>query len=46
MISYEAGEPVYYHVNVLRVICAFCRHIHAILPEIIISYGSYSILFI
>lgn len=46
LISYEAGEPVYYHVNVLRVICASCRHTHAILPEIIIPYGSYSILFI
>lgn len=46
LISYESGEPVYYHVNVPRVICESCGHTHAILPEIIIPYGSYSILFI
>jgi len=46
LISYESGSPVYYHVNVPRVICESCGHTHAILPEIIIPYGSYSILFI
>lgn len=46
LISYELGETVCYHVNVLRVICESCGHAHAILPEIIIPYGSYSILFI
>ena len=46
LISYESGKPVYYHVNVPRVICKSCGHTHAILPEIIIPYGSYSILFI
>lgn len=46
LISYESGEPVYYHVNIPRMICESCGHTHAILPEIIIPYGSYSILFI
>lgn len=46
LISFESGEPVYYHITVPRVICESCGHTHAILPEIIIPYGSYSVLFI
>lgn len=46
LISCESGKPIHNYVNVLRVICASCGHTHAILPEILIPYGSYSILFI
>ncbi len=46
LIAYESGKPVYYHINILRVFCQSCGHTHAILPEIIIPYGSHNILFI
>lgn len=46
LISYEFGATVYYHVNVTQVMCESCGHTHAILPEIIIPHGSYSILFV
>jgi len=46
LISYESRKTVYSPVNVPRGICESCGHTHAILPEIIIPYRSYSILFI
>jgi hypothetical protein len=46
LISYESGKTVCYQVSILRVLCTSCGHTHAIIPEIIIPYGSYSILFI
>ena len=46
LISFWYGKPNYDQVDILRVICESCGHTHAILPEIIIPYGSYSILFI
>lgn len=33
-------------VNITRVICSSCGHTHAILPDILIPYGSYSLFFI
>ena len=46
LISNQSGKPIYDHVSALRVICESCGHTHAVLPEIIIPYESYSILFI
>ena len=46
LISYESKQTIYYHVSITRVICESCGHTHAILPEVVIPYGSYSILFI
>lgn len=46
LIYYESRKTVYSPVNIPRVICESCGHTHAILPEILIPYGSYSILFI
>jgi len=46
LISWEKGLPVTYRITVTRIICSSCGHTHAILPEIIIPYGSYSLIFI
>lgn len=46
LISFEKGIPVTYQIKISRIICSSCRHTHAILPEIIIPYGSYSLIFI
>jgi len=46
LISFENGSPVTYTITVSRIICSSCGHTHAILPEIIIPYGSYSLIFI
>lgn len=46
LISFEKGSPVTYTITVSRIICSSCGHTHAILPEIIIPYGSYSLIFI
>jgi len=46
LISFEKGLPVAYEISITRLICSSCSHTHAILPEIIIPYGSYSLIFI
>jgi hypothetical protein len=46
LISFEKGLTVAYEISITRLICSSCKHTHAILPEIIIPYGSYSLLFI
>ena len=46
LVSFEKGLPVTYRIVVSRIICSSCGHTHAILPEIIIPYGSYSLIFI
>lgn len=46
IISWEKGLPVTYRITVTRIICSSCGHTHAVLPEIIIPYGSYSVIFI
>jgi hypothetical protein len=46
LISFEHGATVTYRISVTRLICSSCGHTHAILPEIIIPYGSYSLVFI
>lgn len=46
LISFEKGLTIAYEISITRLICSSCKHTHAILPEIIIPYGSYSLLFI
>jgi Domain of unknown function (DUF6431) len=46
LISFEKGAPITYTISVSRLICSSCGHTNAILPEIIIPYGSYSLIFI
>jgi len=46
LISFEKGLPVTYKITVSRIICSSCGHTHAILPEIIIPYSSYSLIFV
>lgn len=46
IISFEKGESVTYQVLIIRYICSCCEHTHAMLPEFLVPYRSYSILFI
>lgn len=46
LISFENGHSVTYTILVTRYRCSSCGHTHAILPELIIPYKSYSFLFI
>lgn len=44
--DFIGGRKVQLRIRVLRVICENCGHTHAILPDAIIPYDSYSLLFI
>ena len=46
LISFEGGATVTYRLQITRYKCSSCGHTHAILPESIIHYQSYSFLFI
>lgn len=46
LISYEYGYVISSRIKVSRVICNSCETTHAILPEILIPYGSYSLFFV
>lgn len=46
LISFEKGSTVIYTITVSRIICSSCGHTHAILPEIITPYSSYSLIFV
>lgn len=46
LVSYKNGRVVFHRLVILRVICSSCHHTHAILPDAIIPYGSYSLSFI
>jgi hypothetical protein len=46
LISFENGCTVSYQVTIVRYRCSSCGHTHAVLPESIIPYQSYSFLFI
>jgi hypothetical protein len=46
LVSYENISTIIYTIYITRIICSSCNHTHAILPEIIIPYGSYSLIFI
>lgn len=46
IIEYEAGKVVYRTVEIRRVRCGSCGHTHAVLPDHIVPYSTYSLLFI
>ena len=46
LISFENGIVVCAIISVTRLICSSCKRTHAVLPEIIVPHGSYSIIFI
>jgi hypothetical protein len=46
LIAYENGKTITYQIKITRISCSSCRSTHALLPEIIIPYGSYSLLFV
>ena len=46
LVGFAGGRPMWEKILILRVICESCGHTHAILPDIIIPYDSYSLFFI
>jgi len=46
IISFENGKSIDYHVEIIRYKCSSCGHTHAVLPEFLVPYRSYSIFFI
>ena len=46
IIDFKAGRQEKSDLCVLRVFCDSCRHSHAVLPDIIIPYSSYSLFFV
>jgi len=46
MIVIENNSVICHNVSIPRVICSSCGHTHALLPDVLIPYGSYSLLFI
>jgi Domain of unknown function (DUF6431) len=46
LICFKNGQAICYLIIVIRYKCSSCGHTHAILPESIIPYQSYSFLFI
>lgn len=46
LISYEKGSYVVYRISISRIKCSSCGKPHAVLPEIIVPYKSYSLIFI
>ena len=46
MVSLKDNSPVTVILNVPRVKCTSCGHTHALLPEMLIPYSSYSLRFV
>ena len=46
IIDFKAGRQEKSYLCILRVFCDSCRHTHAILPDVIIPYSSYSLFFV
>ena len=46
IIDFQAGTQKKSDLCVLRVFCDSCNHAHAILPDVIIPYSSYSLFFV
>lgn len=46
LITFENGAVVCHDITVPRVKCHSCDHTHAILPDVLIPYGSYTLRFI
>ena len=45
-VDFIGGQPFVHRLRILRVKCSCCEHTHAILPDPIIPYDSYSLFFI
>lgn len=46
VVDFVGGKTVYTSIRVRRVRCSSCGHTHAILPEFIVPYTTYSLFFI
>lgn len=46
LISYENKSTITDIIDITRIICSSCKSTHAILPEIIIPFSSYSLFFV
>lgn len=46
LIVIHNNAVVCHNVSISRVICSSCEHTHALLPDVLIPYGSYSLFFI
>ena len=46
IIDFKAGRQEKSQMCILRVFCDSCGHAHAVLPDIIIPYSSYSLFFV
>ena len=46
LVDFIHGQVCDTHIRVLRVQCSSCQHTHAILPDVIVPYASYSLFFI
>lgn len=46
LISYENKSIITDIIDITRILCSSCNSTHAILPEIIIPFSSYSLLFV
>lgn len=46
MITFKKGSNTCHNISITRVYCNSCKHTHAILPDNLIPYGSYSLSFI
>lgn len=46
IIDFSCGRKKHSNLCILRVKCESCGHTHALLPDLIIPYSSYSLLFI
>ena len=46
LIVIQNNAVVFHDVSISRVICSSCGHTHALLPDTLIPFGSYSLFFI
>lgn len=46
IIDFKDAHPEKTDLCVLRIFCDSCEHAHAVLPDVIIPYSSYSLLFV
>ncbi len=46
LVDFRSGIRTRYSLCVMRIFCDSCEHAHAILPDVMIPYSSFSLLFI
>lgn len=46
MITFESGLNTCHTISITRGICNSCNHTHAILPDLLIPFGSYTLSFV